>query len=81
MVECYLVKLEASAYYFAKSNTPWVVFTFFKLYKWYQIARSATCISFYNKTSLKLHQQFTKIKLKFRKKLHLQSKKIEETFI
>ena len=27
------------------SNTPpWVSFTFFKLYKWYQIAQSVSCI-------------------------------------
>ena len=33
-----LVKLQAS-----KSNTPpWVFFTFFKLYKWYQIAQRTT---------------------------------------
>ena len=29
--------------YFTKSNTPpWVFFTFFKLYEWYQIAQSTT---------------------------------------
>ena len=38
-----LVRLQASAYTFTKSNTPsWVFFTFFKLYKWYQIAQSIT---------------------------------------
>ena len=31
----------ASAYNFTKSNTsPWIFLTFFKLYKWYQIALS-----------------------------------------
>ena len=36
-----LVKLQASA----KSNTPpWVFFTLFKLYKWYQIAQLTTYI-------------------------------------
>ena len=35
-----LVKLQALACSFAKGNTPvWVFFTFFKLYKWYQIAQ------------------------------------------
>ena len=35
-----LVKLEALACSFTKSNTPpWVFFTFFKLCKWYQIAQ------------------------------------------
>ena len=30
---------------FTKSNTPpWVYFTFFKLYKWYQIAQRITCV-------------------------------------
>ena len=34
-----LVKLQASACNFTKNNTPaWVLFTFFKLYKWYQIS-------------------------------------------
>ena len=36
-----LVKLQAKAYNFTKSNTPpWVFFTFFKLYEWYQIVQS-----------------------------------------
>ena len=36
-----LVKLQASACNFTKSNTPrWVFFTFFKLYKWYQIVQN-----------------------------------------
>ena len=35
-----LVKLRSSACKFTKLNTPlWVFFTFFKLYKWYQIAQ------------------------------------------
>ena len=38
-----LVNLQAEACNFTKSNTPpWVFFTFFKLYKWYQIAQSVT---------------------------------------
>ena len=38
-----LVKLRASACNFTKINTPpWVFFTFFKLYKWYQIAQRTT---------------------------------------
>ena len=38
-----LVKLQAKAYNFAKINSPqWVFFTFFKLYKKYQIAQSIT---------------------------------------
>ena len=37
-----LVKLQASACNFAKINTtPWVFFTFFKLYKWYQIRNAS----------------------------------------
>ena len=37
----FLVKLQAEACNFAKSNNPpWVSFTFFKLYKWCQIAQS-----------------------------------------
>ena len=39
----FLVELQASACNFAKSNIPPRVFlTFFKLYKWYQIAQSVT---------------------------------------
>ena len=38
-----LVKLQASACNFTKINTPpWVFFTCFKLYKWYQIAQRTT---------------------------------------
>ena len=38
-----LVKLQALAYNFTKSNTPpWVFFTFLKLYKWNRIAQSTT---------------------------------------
>ena len=38
-----MVKLQAEAYNFTKTNTlPWVLFTFFKLYKWYQIAQRIT---------------------------------------
>ena len=38
-----LVKLQASACNFTKINIPpWVFFTFFKLYKWYQIAQHIT---------------------------------------
>ena len=34
-----LVKLQAEACNYTKSNTPpWKFFTFFKLYEWYQIA-------------------------------------------
>ena len=40
-----LGKLQAKACNFTKSNsTPWVFFTFFKLYKWYQIAQNITHI-------------------------------------
>ena len=35
--------MQASACSFTKSNTPpWVSFTFFKLYNWYQIAQRIT---------------------------------------
>ena len=37
-----LVKSQAEACNFTKINTPWVFFTFFKLYKWYQIAQRIT---------------------------------------
>ena len=38
-----LVKLQPKVCNFTKSNTPpWLLFTFFKLYKWYQIAQSIT---------------------------------------
>ena len=38
-----LVKLQVSSCNFTKINTPpWVFFTFFKLYKWYQIAQRTT---------------------------------------
>ena len=40
-----LVKLQASACNITKINTPpWMFFTFFKLYKWYQIAQHITYI-------------------------------------
>ena len=40
-----LIKLQALACNFTKSNTsPWVYFTFFKLYKWNQIAQSISMI-------------------------------------
>ena len=39
----FLVKLQASACNFTKSNNPpWVFFTFLKLCKWYQIAQRTT---------------------------------------
>ena len=38
-----LIKLQALACNFTKINTPpWVFFTFFELYKWYQIAQRIT---------------------------------------
>ena len=41
--ELLLVKLQALACNFTKSNSaPWVFFTFFKLYKWYQIVQHIT---------------------------------------
>ena len=41
-----LVKFQASACKFTKSNTPpWVFVTFLKLYMWYQIAQRITCVS------------------------------------
>ena len=40
-----LVKLQAKACNVTKSNTPpWMFCTFFKLYKWYQIAQRITNI-------------------------------------
>ena len=42
-----LVKLQTEAYNFTKINSPpWVLFTFFKLYKSYQIAQRTTYIKF-----------------------------------
>ena len=42
-----LIKLQASACNFTKSNTlPGAFFMFFKLYKWYQIAQRTTYITF-----------------------------------
>ena len=42
-----LVKLQAGACKFFKSNTPpWVFFTVFKLYKWYQIAQSVSMVEY-----------------------------------
>ena len=42
-----LVKLQAKACNFTKSNTPpWVFFTFFKLYKLYQTAQRITYLEF-----------------------------------
>ena len=39
----FLAELQASACEFPKSNnSPWVFLKFFKLYKWYLIARSIT---------------------------------------
>ena len=40
-----LVNLQAEAFNFTKiSAPPWVCFTLFKLYKWYQIAQRITVI-------------------------------------
>ena len=40
-----LVKLQAKAWNLTEINTPpWVFLTFFKLYKWYQIAQRITNI-------------------------------------
>ena len=42
-----LVKLQALAYNFIKSNThPWMFLMFFELYKWYHIAQSISCHTF-----------------------------------
>ena len=48
-----LVKLLVEACNFTKSSTsPWVVFTFFKLWKWYQIVQNVS----YSQLSAKLNQ-------------------------
>ena len=45
-----LVKLQAEACNFTKINTPpWVFFTFFKLYKCYQIAQRITYKEYYHR--------------------------------
>ena len=44
-----LVKLQASTCNFTKSNfPPWVFITFFKLYKWYQIAQRITFLKLFD---------------------------------
>ena len=49
----HLLKLQANSCNFNKSNTPpWVLFTFFKLYKWYHIAQGTT----YDKTTTRSAQ-------------------------
>ena len=49
-----LAKLQAKACNFIKSNIPpWVFFTFFKLYKWYQIAQHTIYVQHTTKTSTK----------------------------
>ena len=41
-----LVKLQAEACNFTRSNTPpWVFFTLFKLYEWYQIEQRITYVT------------------------------------
>ena len=46
-----LVKFQAKASNFTKSNTPpWVFITFFKLYKWYQIAQRISNIQCFQKS-------------------------------
>ena len=51
-----LVKLQALACNFTKINTPpWVFFTFFELYKWYQIAQ---CITYMCLNELELHSSY-----------------------
>ena len=53
-----LVKLQASACNFNKSNTPpWVFFTFFKLCKWYQIAQRITYFLNFWKKEFCLHKE------------------------
>ena len=58
-----LVKLQAEACNYTKSNTPpWVFFTFFKLYEWYQIAQRTTYKCQSNKESnVRLEGRFSKI--------------------
>ena len=47
-----LVKLQAEASNFTKSNTSfWVIFMFFKFYKWYQIAQRTTNTDFNNRNT------------------------------
>ena len=44
-----LVNLQTEVCNFTKSNTPpWVFFTFFKLYKWYQVAQRITITFSFN---------------------------------
>ena len=56
------VSLKPEACNFTKNNTPpWVFFTFFKLYEWYQIAQSTTYLYFFCKHILNLHIFYTHI--------------------
>ena len=57
-----LLLLQAEACNFTKSNTPpWVFFTFFKLYEWYQIAQSTTYVHIFYIHILNLHIFYTHI--------------------
>ena len=55
-----LVKLQAEACNFTKSNTPpWVFFTFFKLSTWYQIAQRTKFLILVSFPQWNLHKQHT----------------------
>ena len=55
-----LVTLQAKASNFTKINTPpWVFFTFFKLYKWYQIAQRITYEIFSSELSLNFIEAYS----------------------
>ena len=53
-----LIKLQNNTCDFTKSNTrPWVFFSFFKLYNWYQIAQSLSFLMFF--PAVKAHGSHT----------------------
>ena len=55
----FLIKLQALAYKFTKSNTPlWVFLTFFKLYRWCKIAQIISYVLTFQYYRIKLAKLF-----------------------
>ena len=54
-----LVKSQVLVYNFTKSETPpWVFFTFFKLYKWYQMTQRVSNTYYANYFTMKVFERF-----------------------
>ena len=54
-----LVKSHVSVYNFTKTEIPpWVFFTFFKLYKWYQITQRVSNTYYANYFTMKVFERF-----------------------